>query len=65
MIYLPQPKPITINLDILKPGRKKVSWFNPVSGKYTRLKKRYANGEESFTPPSIDQRDWVLIIDVV
>ena len=65
MIYLPQPKPITINLDILKPGRKKVSWFNPVSGKYIRLKKEYANGEESFTPPSINQKDWVLIIDVV
>ncbi|MDD3357015.1 MAG: DUF4038 domain-containing protein, partial [Dysgonamonadaceae bacterium] len=65
MIYLPQPEPITINLNILKQGRKKVSWFNPVTGKYIRLKKEYDTGEESFTPPSITQKDWVLVIDVI
>lgn len=65
MIYLPQPEPITINLDILKQGRKKVSWFNPVTGKYIRLKRKYTAGEESFTPPSIKQKDWILVIEVL
>lgn len=65
MIYLPQPEPITINLDILKQGRKKVSWFNPVTGKYIRLKIKYTAGEESFTPPSIKQKDWILVIEVL
>ncbi|NLZ96089.1 MAG: hypothetical protein GX921_09755, partial [Bacteroidales bacterium] len=44
---------------------KKVSWFNPVTGKYIRLKRKYTTGEESFTPPSIMQKDWILVIEVL
>ncbi len=64
MIYLPQPKPISIDLDRLKKGRKRVSWFNPTNGKYTKMKKRYRDGVHIFTPPSEEPKDWVLIIDV-
>ena len=64
MIYLPQPKPISIDLDRLKKGRKRVSWFNPTNGKHTKIKKRYRDGVQIFTPPSEEPKDWVLIIDV-
>ncbi len=65
MIYLPQPEPITINLDILNPGRKLVSWFNPATGEYIILKEKHTTGNVSFTPPSNNQKDWVLVIDVI
>lgn len=64
MVYLPQPKPVQIDLNKLGKGRKKVSWFNPVTGKYKRVWKRYRSGTHTFTPPSQRQKDWVLVIDV-
>ena len=64
MVYLPKPEPVTIDLDRLSKGRKKISWFNPVTGKFNKLRKQYANGILTFTPPSVKQKDWVLVIDV-
>lgn len=64
MIYLPQPNPVQVDLGKLKQGTKKVSWFNPVTGKYNRVKGRYSNGIQTFTPPNQQQKDWVLVIDV-
>lgn len=64
MIYLPQPKPVTIDLDRLKKGRKSVSWFNPTNGKYTNIRNRYRDGIRTFNTPDKDQKDWVLVIDV-
>ena len=65
MIYLPQPKEIIINLDRLSAGKKKVSWLNPATGKYHNEKKQYDKGKVAFTPPSLTQKDWVLIVDVL
>lgn len=64
MVYLPQPKPVEIDLDKLKKGRKRASWFNPVTGKYTKVRKRYRSGVQTFIPPAQEQKDWVLVIDV-
>jgi hypothetical protein len=64
MVYLPQPKPVVIDLDKLKEGRKKISWFNPVTGKYKKIRKRFRGGVQTFTPPNLEQKDWVLVIDV-
>jgi len=64
MIYLPRPEPVTIHLDKLSEGRKTVSWFNPVTGKKKKVRGRFTSGKETFTPPSTDQKDWVLLIDV-
>jgi hypothetical protein len=64
MIYLPQPLPVTVNLQQLKSGRRVVTWFNPVSGKKKKVRGRYKAEQETFTPPSSSQRDWVLLIDV-
>ena len=64
MIYLPQPNPVQVDLNKLSSGRKRVSWFNPVTGKYRRVKGKYSNGTQTFTPPNTQQKDWVLVIDV-
>ncbi len=64
MVYLPQPKQVEIDLNRLSNGRKRVSWFNPVTGKYTRAKGKFSNGIQTFTPPNQQQKDWVLVIDV-
>ena len=65
MIYLPQPKLITVDLTKLKKGNKEVTWFNPVTGKYLRAEQKYDTGKESFTPPTTTQKDWVLVVDVI
>ncbi len=64
LVYLPQPKPIQIDLSKLKSGSKKVSWFHPVTGKYKRIKGKMDSGITTFTPPNQKQKDWVLVIDV-
>lgn len=64
LIHLPQTKPVSIDLDKLAKGRKKISWFSPVTGKYTKLKKKYRSGIQNFTPPANAQQDWVLVINV-
>ena len=63
MIYLPQSKEIKINLDRLTEGKKKVSWFNPVTGKYKKVSGRFISGIHTFTPPSTKQKDCVLVIE--
>lgn len=65
MIYLPQPKAIKVNLNRLKKGTKKITWFNPVTGKKTALPQKYDSGIKTFTPPDANQKDWVLMIDMV
>lgn len=64
MVYLPQPKPVQIDFDTLEKGRKRVSWFNPVTGRYKKIWKRYRGGVQTLTPPNVEQKDWVLVIDV-
>lgn len=64
MVYLPQPKPVDIDLSKLKEGRKRITWFNPENGKYKKVRKRYRDGVHTFHPPSGEQNDWVLVIDV-
>ncbi|MBF6627016.1 MAG: glycoside hydrolase family 140 protein [Proteiniphilum sp.] len=64
MIYLPRPEPVTINMNKLKEGRRRVYWFNPVSGKKKKVRGRTNADRETFTPPSQSQKDWVLLIDV-
>ena len=64
LIHLPQPKEIKINLDRLKKGRKKVTWFNPATGKKTKAGKRVRSGIVAFSPPEKNQQDWVLMVDV-
>lgn len=64
MIYLPQANEIKVNLDRLQKGKKKITWYNPATGKGTLLPKQYISGVQTFYPPDKSQKDWVLIVDV-
>jgi hypothetical protein len=62
MIYLPQNKPVTIDLSKISGGVKSVWWFNPRDGRGQPGKPVEGVGQLSFTPP-LEGRDWVLVID--
>lgn len=65
LIYLPQSKPVVIDLSKLRKGKKQVSWFNPQTGEFIPIKNKNYSKTAEFTPPSISQKDWVLVIDVI
>ena len=51
MVYMPQPKPVQIDLNKLSSDWKKVSWFDLTTGKYHRIKGKYSNEIQLFEPP--------------
>ncbi len=61
MIYLPQNKPVSIDLGKISGSEKNVWWFDPTNGKSTAGKK-VKSGTQTFTPPK-QGKDWVLVID--
>lgn len=63
LVYIPQPKPIEIDLRYLINFPKKVSWFNPVTGQYLKVGEEHNSDVYTFTPPNTEQRDWVLVIE--
>jgi Protein of unknown function (DUF4038)/Putative collagen-binding domain of a collagenase len=62
MVYLPQNKPVKIDLSKVSGTSKNVWWFDPRSGTSTKAKSAGGSGTKSFTPPKEGQ-DWVLVID--
>jgi hypothetical protein len=62
MLYLPQNKPVTVDLSKISGGTKKVWWYSPVTGKATAGAEVKGKGAQPFTPPR-DGTDWVLVID--
>lgn len=66
-IYLPVPKPVTVNLERLSGKNLRAWWFNPRNGQAQRIGEFARRGEKTFTPPGSDSReeDWVLVLDEV
>lgn len=62
MIYLPQNKPITIDLSKISGETKNIWWFDPRSGKALKERSLKSNTNETFSPPK-EGKDWVLVID--
>jgi hypothetical protein len=62
LIYLPQNKPVKIDLSKISGGTKTVYWFDVRSGKSIPSKSVKGNGVQTFTPPK-EGKDWVLVID--
>jgi hypothetical protein len=61
MVYLPQNRPVTVNLYLLTGTTKRSWWFDPRTGKSQTGP--LARGREfTFTPPK-EGKDWVLVID--
>jgi hypothetical protein len=62
MIYLPQNKPVKIDLAKVSGRTKNVWWYDVRTGKSISSKSVSGNGVHSFTPPK-EGKDWVLVID--
>lgn len=62
MIYLPQNKPVKIDLSKISGGTKNQWWFDVRTGKATSSKSIKVKGVTTFTPPK-EGKDWVLVID--
>lgn len=61
-VYLPDNKPVLIDLSKLSGSTKSVSWFDPRTGKTLAGFSTTATGVMNFIPPQ-EGKDWVLIID--
>jgi hypothetical protein len=66
LVYLPENKPVTIDLSSLK-GPARWGWMNPRTGEGVPFDETLENkGTRAFRPPTDDGGpDWVLAIDVI
>jgi hypothetical protein len=62
MIYLPQNKPVSIDLSKISGSLKNSWWFDPRTGKSIQGKSIKGKSIQTFSPPKEGQ-DWILIID--
>lgn len=62
MIYLPENKSITIDINKISGAQKTAWWFDPRTGKAIKIGNFKGVEFQSFTPPKTD-KDWVLVID--
>jgi hypothetical protein len=62
LIYLPQNRPVRIDLEKISGNVKNIWWYDPRTGKVTKGNSIKGKSEETFTPPENGQ-DWVLVID--
>ncbi|MEJ7828511.1 MAG: glycoside hydrolase family 140 protein, partial [Segetibacter sp.] len=62
MIYLPQNKPVDIDLSKVSGSEKNTWWYNPTTGKASKYKTIKSNSKETFQPPK-EGKDWILVID--
>jgi len=62
MVYLPQNKPVTIDLSKISGSTKNSWWYNPTNGEAIRNKPVKTTAKHNFIPPQTG-KDWVLVID--
>jgi hypothetical protein len=62
MLYLPQNKPVTVDLKKITGSSKNISWYDPRTGKVKKSETLKKSEDHQFVPPS-DGKDWVLVID--
>ncbi|MDJ1484599.1 glycoside hydrolase family 140 protein [Cytophagaceae bacterium YF14B1] len=62
LIYLPQSKPVTIDLSKITGKSKNIWWFDPRTGKATKSGSIKDTASQTFTPPP-NGTDWILVID--
>jgi hypothetical protein len=61
MAYMPDARPITIDMGRLSPGPSQAWWFNPRDGSAASAGIHPAAGEWTASPPG--PGDWVLVVD--
>ena len=63
MVYLPTPKPVTVDLSKIR-GPVRAWWFDPRTGKAESAGEFKNAGTQAFTPPGAEgAKDWVLVLD--
>ena len=62
MIYLPQNKPVQIDLSKVSGSKKNGWWYDVRNGQSTMINSVGGKGTKSFSPPKHGV-DWVLVID--
>ncbi len=60
IVYLPTPRPITVDLTQMSGGSVSVAWFDPITGSDIRGEDRATTPGAEFIPPS--DQDWILVI---
>jgi hypothetical protein len=63
LIYLPEPKPVTLALAKLNAEKVRASWFDPRTGRLTLIGTFATSEAREFSPPATEGPDWVLVID--
>jgi hypothetical protein len=65
MVYIPDGRPVALNLSQLAPGSIVGHWFDPRSGAWQAISRVERTASTGFTPPSQGYgQDWVLVLDV-
>ena len=62
MIYMPQNKPVQIDLSKVSGSKKNAWWYDVRNGKATMVNSVGGKGTKTFSPPK-NGVDWVLVID--
>lgn len=62
MVYLPEPRPVSVRLDAIAGERARAWWYDPRTGAAAEIGALVASGEHSFAPPP-GGPDWALVID--
>jgi Protein of unknown function (DUF4038)/Putative collagen-binding domain of a collagenase len=62
MVYLPQNKPVKIDMSKISGSAKNIWWYDVRRGTATKGKSAKGNGKITFTPPK-EGTDWVLVVD--
>jgi len=63
LVYLPAPKPVTIDLRKVGTSTVSASWFDPRTGKTSVACELRADAPKEFAPPADPGPDWVLVLD--
>jgi Protein of unknown function (DUF4038)/Putative collagen-binding domain of a collagenase/Bacterial Ig-like domain (group 2) len=61
IVYLPTSRTVTVSGSVLSGSTMVAWWFDPATGRSTRIGTYATAGGQSFTPPS--EGDWVLVVD--
>jgi hypothetical protein len=62
LVYLPQPRPLTVSLATISGDTARAWWYDPRTGAAREIGTFPAGGTQTFTPPA-EGPDWALVLD--
>ena len=65
IVYAPEGKPLSINMDKVSGAAVKAQWYDPREGTWQHTGEYPNTGHREFVAPSWgEQNDWVLVLDL-